>query len=51
MKQGQEDTPSIEEYIVTNLTQGSVVGFDGRVMNVNDANKYKQAFMMHDIKW
>ena len=50
MKQGQEDTPSIEEYIVTNLTQGSVVGFDGRVMNVNDANKYKQAFMMHDIK-
>lgn len=50
MKQGQGDTPSIEEYIVTNLTQGSVVGFDGRVMNVNDANKYKQAFMMHDIK-
>lgn len=50
MKQGQKDTPSIEEYIVTNLTQGSVVGFDGRVMNVNDANKYKQAFMMHDIK-
>ena len=50
MKQGQEDTPSIEEYIVSNLTQGSVVGFDGRVMNVNDANKYKQAFMMHDIK-
>lgn len=50
MKQGQEDTPSIEEYIVTNLTQGSVVGFDGRVMNVNDANKYKQAFMMRDIK-
>ena len=50
MKQGQEDTPSIEEYIVTNLTQGSVVGFDGRVMNVNDDNKYKQAFMMHDIK-
>lgn len=50
MKQGQEDTPSIEEYIVTNLTRGSVVGFDGRVMNVNDANKYKQAFMMHDIK-
>lgn len=50
MKQGQEDTPSIEEYIVINLTQGSVVGFDGRVMNVNDANKYKQAFMMHDIK-
>lgn len=50
MKQGQEDTPSIEEYIVTNLTQGSVVGFDGRVMNVNDANKYKQSFMMHDIK-
>lgn len=50
MKQGQEETPSIEEYIVTNLTQGSVVGFDGRVMNVNDANKYKQAFMMHDIK-
>ena len=50
MKQGQEDTPSIEEYIVTNLTQGSVVGFDGRVMNVNDANKYKQAFIMHDIK-
>lgn len=50
MKQGQEDTPSIEEYIVSNLTQVSVVGFDGRVMNVNDANKYKQAFMMHDIK-
>lgn len=50
MKQGQEDTPSIEEYIVTNLTQGSIVGFDGRVMNVNDANKYKQVFMMHDIK-
>lgn len=50
MKQGQEDTPSIKEYIVSNLTQGSVVGFDGRVMNVNDANKYKQAFMMHDIK-
>ena len=44
MKQGQEDTPSIEEYIVENLDKGQTVGFDGRTICFNDASKYKNAF-------
>lgn len=44
MKQGQEGVPSIEEYIVSNLTKGQNVSFDGRTISYNDALKYQSAF-------
>ncbi|MDO4466803.1 MAG: aminopeptidase P family protein [Bacillota bacterium] len=49
MKMGQEGTPSIEEYILDNLSQGSVVGFDGRTINTNDARRYQNAFATKEI--
>ncbi len=44
MKAGQEGTPSIEDYIVSNLVQGQNVGFDGRTIGIHDARKYQAAF-------
>lgn len=49
MKQGQPETPSIEEYICENLVEGQTVGFDGRVINFTDATNYKNAFALKGI--
>ncbi|MCF0105310.1 MAG: aminopeptidase P family protein [Holdemanella sp.] len=49
MKAGMEGTPTIVEYITSNLKEGMCVGFDGRTINANDARKYEQAFGFHGL--
>lgn len=49
MKQGQPETPSIEEYILDHVQINGIVGFDGRVMNHMDASKYKETLSQKGI--
>lgn len=49
MKMGQPETPSIEDYICQNLSKGSKVGFDGRVINYMDYKRYHAIFDSHQI--
>lgn len=49
MKMGQPETPSIEDYICQNLSKGSKVGFDGRVINYMDYERYHAIFNSHQI--
>lgn len=49
MKMGQPETPSIEDYICQNLSKGSKVGFDGRVINYMDYKRYHAIFNSHQI--
>lgn len=49
MKMGQPETPSIEDYICHNLSKGSKVGFDGRVINYMDYKRYHAIFNSHQI--
>lgn len=49
MKMGQSETPSIEDYICQNLSKGSKVGFDGRVINYMDYKRYHAIFNSHQI--
>lgn len=49
MKMGQPETPSIEDYICQNLSRGSKVGFDGRVINYMDYKRYHAIFNSHQI--
>lgn len=55
MKIGQAETPAIEDYIVDHCQAGETVAFDGRLITVNQADTYAEAFeakqlhMMTDI--
>ena len=49
MKQGMEGTPSIEDYILSHVTENGCVGFDGRVMNINSARTYQRIFKEKNI--
>ncbi len=44
MKMGQEDTPSIEDYILEHLENKETVGFDGRLITIAQADQYQEAF-------
>lgn len=44
MKMGQEDTPSIEDYILEHLEKKETVGFDGRLITIAQADQYQEAF-------
>lgn len=50
MKMGMEGTPSIEDYILDNLKDGDVVGFDGRTISMLDAKNYKNRFSLKEIE-
>ncbi|MBB5182854.1 aminopeptidase P family protein [Catenisphaera adipataccumulans] len=49
MKMGQEGTPDIPDYILSQLQAGDTVGFDGRVINAADARRYDSAFCAQEI--
>ncbi|MDE7335693.1 MAG: aminopeptidase P family protein [Muribaculaceae bacterium] len=49
MKDGLPSTPSIEEWLVGNLAEGSTVGVDGMVFSVNDIKRLNAAFGGHGI--
>lgn len=40
-RSGEEGVPAVEEFLEDRLTQGGVLGFDGRVINSADASKYE----------
>ena len=37
---GEEGVPKVEEYVKDHLTEGSCIGFDGRVMDAKSGEKY-----------
>lgn len=39
-KMGEEGVPKVEEYVKDHLTEGSCIGFDGRVMDAKSGEKY-----------
>lgn len=41
-RMGQEGVPTIEEFLREHLPQGGVLGFDGRVVNCSQAQKYQK---------
>ena len=41
-KMGEEGVPKVEEYVKDHLTEGSCIGFDGRVMDAKSAEKYAE---------
>lgn len=43
MKMGQEDTPSIEDYILEHVENKETVGFDGRLITIAQADQYQEA--------
>lgn len=50
MKMGQPETPSISEYILTHLQEQDTVGFDGKVINLQDYRQYSTQFASKKIQ-
>ena len=49
MKDGLPDTPSITAYLIGHLVKGSVVGVDGALFSVNEANSLRDTLGRHGI--
>lgn len=49
MKEGLPATPGIADYLVQNLTKGSVVGIDGWVFSVNDTENLRKTLEAHGL--
>ncbi len=41
-KMGEEEVPTVKEYIKKNLKEGECLGFDGRVINAADGSSYEK---------
>jgi Xaa-Pro aminopeptidase len=50
MKSGMEGTPSIDEYILSNLKENDKAGFDGRTVSYADARKYRRLFNAQGVE-
>lgn len=48
MKEREPDVPTIDEFLVSNLSEGSCLGFDGRVVSCREAQGYENHFK---IRW
>ena len=44
MRDGMPDVPALQEWLADNLSEGSVVGFDGKVMSHSQTEKLQDAF-------
>lgn len=49
MKDGLSDTPSISKYLATTLSNNSIVGYDGMLFSVNEANNLDSELLAHNI--
>ncbi|MCX4330985.1 MAG: aminopeptidase P family protein [Muribaculaceae bacterium] len=49
MKDGLPSTPSIDEWLCTNLAEGSTVGVDGMVVSVNEVRRMQNCFSRYGI--
>ncbi|WP_300276680.1 aminopeptidase P family protein [Peptacetobacter sp.] len=50
MKMGTEGYPTTTEFLVNNLAEGSVLGFDGRVISANEGNELTSVLAEKNIK-
>lgn len=50
MKMGVEGFPTTTEYLLENLAEGSVLGFDGRVICANEGNELTEVLAEKNIK-
>ena len=52
-KMGEENVPTIEEYLIDNMPKNSVLGFDGKVISANEGKSYleKLGFKNIDIEY
>lgn len=50
MKAGLKQTPSISQYLTETLSKGSVVGYDGKMVNVAQTKEYQKAFQEKGIQ-
>lgn len=50
MKMGVEGFPTTTEFLVANLPEGSVLGFDGRVISANEGNELTAVLAEKNIK-
>ncbi len=48
MKERETDVPTIDEFLMSNLPEGSCLGFDGRVVSYREAQGYEEHFK---IRW
>ena len=48
MKEREPGVPTIEEYLKQQLTEGSYLGFDGRVVSCSEAESYEARYK---IRW
>ncbi|MDE5940838.1 MAG: aminopeptidase P family N-terminal domain-containing protein, partial [Muribaculaceae bacterium] len=49
MKDGLPDTPSITSYLIRNLVKGSVVGIDGALFSINEADTLRESLSRHSL--
>ena len=49
-KMGQDDVPTIEEYLEECLPEGGTLGFDGRVLNAGKAQEYEEKLAHKKIR-
>ncbi len=42
MKMGEPDVPTIEEFFVSEIPEGGVLGFDGRVVNAEEGRQFEK---------
>lgn len=52
-KMGEENVPTIEEYLIDNMPKNSILGFDGKVISTNEGRSYleKLGFKNIDIEY
>ena len=50
MKMGVEGFPTTTEFLVANLPEGSVLGFDGRVISANEGNELTAVLAEKNVK-
>jgi Xaa-Pro aminopeptidase len=50
MKSGIEGTPTMDEYILSNLKENDKAGFDGRTISYADARKYRRLFQAQGVE-
>lgn len=51
MKSGEEGVPTIQKYLVENLSEEKCLGYDGRTIRVKYAQSLKDALSEKDIKY
>ncbi len=49
MKDGLPDTPSIEQYLISSIDKGNIIGIDGMLFSVSETNRLRTTLASHGI--